>query len=107
MILLEIPHSEYTPSSIVLTGGTAKLGDMEEYAQQVMGLPVRVEVPKGIPQADEGLGDPAYAASAGLLLWGASRGEEERSIPPGGLDSFFRWLRSIRLPRLPFKLTKA
>jgi len=106
MILLEIPHSEYTPSSVVLTGGTANLSGIEEFAEEVMGLPVRVELPKGIPQADDILGDPSYAASAGLLLWAASHGEEDRELLAEGLSYFIKRIRNIKLPRIPYKLTK-
>ena len=108
MILLEIPHSEYTPSSVVITGGTSNLGGMEEFAQQIMGLPVRVEVPRGIPQTENGmLNDPAFAASAGLLLWGASHAEEESSISTGGLMQLLKRLRGIKLPKLPFTISRS
>lgn len=107
MILLEIPHSEYTPKSVVLTGGTANLAGMKEFAEQVMGLPVRIEKPKGIAEGDEALYDPSYAASAGLLLWGATHeGEEERDLAADGLTRFINRLRNIKLPQLPFKITK-
>jgi len=109
MILLEIPRSEYTPVTMVLTGGTAKLCGIEEYAQQLVGLPVRVESPKGLPQTAEKLNDPIYASSIGLLLWGASQAEgeeEERATLTDGLGRFYSDListiRSIwsRRPRI-------
>lgn len=71
MIPLELPAG-YMPSTIVLTGGTAKLPGMAAFAQEVLRLKVQVEKPKGIPETKE-LDDPAYAASVGLLLWGAGR----------------------------------
>lgn len=107
MILLEIPHSEYTPKSVVLTGGTANLAGIEEFAEQVMGLPVRIEKPNGIAEGDEALNDPSYSASAGLLLWGVTHGgEEERDLAADGLTRFINRLRNIKLPPLPFKITK-
>lgn len=106
MVLLEIPHSEYTPSSVVLTGGTSNLSGMEEFAQQVMGLPVRVEKPHGIAEGDKSLGDPSYSAAAGLLLWGAVHREDERDLADDGLTRFINRLRNIKLPQLPFKITK-
>lgn len=109
MILLEIPRSEYTPVSMVLTGGTANLPGMEEFAQQVAGLPARVEKPKGLPQTANGLDDPAYASSIGLLLWGARQEDEEQQrILVGGLDRFYSeflsTMRAIwsRRPRIKF-----
>lgn len=111
MILLEIPHSEFTPSSVVLTGGTAKLHGIEDFAQQVMGLPVRVEAPKGMPESEEAnLNDPVYSSCAGLLHWGATHSDEEHasmsSISSGGLAQFFKRLRNIKLPKLPFTISR-
>jgi len=103
MILLEIPRSDYTPSAIVLTGGTAKLAGIEEFGRQVTGLPVRVEIPKGLPDnAGDRLIDPAFSSSVGMLLWGALQDEEDRVDLSGGLGRLFtNIVRSIKLPRLP------
>ena len=96
MALLELPAG-YTPTSMVLTGGTAKLADIEEFAQEVLGIKVRVEKPKGEPETEEGLDDPAYAASVGLLLWGAGR-KDERTVSAGRLGGFSSILRNLGLP---------
>jgi cell division protein FtsA len=69
MILSELPTG-YTPSTMVLTGGTAKLPGMAAFAQEALRLKVRVEKPKGALETEARLDDPAYAASVGLLLWG-------------------------------------
>lgn len=112
MVLLEIPRSEYTPVNIVLTGGTANLPGMEEFAQQVVGLPARVERPKGLPQNASNLDDPAYASSIGLLLWGARQQEEveqQRMVLAGGLErftsGFLSTMRTMwsRRPRIKFE----
>ncbi len=95
MIPLDLPTG-YMPTTMVLTGGTAKLPGMAVFAREVLGLKVRVEKPKGIPETRE-LDDPAYAASAGLLLWGAG-GKGEHTILAGGLRSFYSTLRDLRSP---------
>jgi len=95
MTLLELPAG-YTPTSMVLTGGTAKLPDIEEFAQEVLGIKVRVEKPKGEPETEEGLDDPAYAASIGLLLWGSGL-KDERTVSAGGLGGFSSILRNLGL----------
>jgi len=95
MILLELPTG-YTPSTVVLTGGTAKLPGMAAFAREVLRLKVRVEKPRGIPETKE-LDDPAYAASAGLLLWGVGQ-KDEHAVLAGGLRSFYSTLRDLRLP---------
>lgn len=93
MTLLELPAG-YTPTSMVLTGGAAKLADIEEFAQEVLGIKVRVEKPEGAPETEEGLDDPAYAASMGLLLWGAGR-KDERTVSAVGLGDFYSMLRAL------------
>jgi len=70
MILSESP---YVPNILVLTGGGANLPGTEQFAREVVGLQVRVGRPRGLSQGADGLDDPSYAASAGLLLWGAQR----------------------------------
>jgi len=96
MILLELPAG-YTPSSMVLTGGMAKLAGIEEFAQEALGIKVRVGKPEGALGAEAGLNDPAYAASMGLLLWGAGL-KDERIISVGGGGGFSSIMRSLGLP---------
>lgn len=73
----EIARAGYAgllPAGIVLTGGVAETVAIEELAREVCQVPVRV----GRHRRVTGLGDvvrgPAYAASIGLLLWGAKAG---------------------------------
>jgi cell division protein FtsA len=101
MILLEIPHSDYSPSALILTGGTANMAGIEEFARQVTGLPVRVLAPERLPETANNLSDPMFASSVGLLLWGARQDQEEVTDLDSGLKQFYDKLRSIKLPRLP------
>jgi cell division protein FtsA len=85
MIPLELPNG-YAPSTIVLTGGTANLPGIAAFAREVLRLKVRVEKPKGIPETRE-VDDPAYAASAGLLLWGVGQ-KNGHTVSAGSIRSF-------------------
>jgi cell division protein FtsA len=67
------------PAGLVLTGGTANLSGVELLGQEVTGFPVRVRMPHEIAGQADTLYDPAYAASVGLLLWGARYGGQWRS----------------------------
>jgi cell division protein FtsA len=96
MILLELPAG-YKPSSMVLTGGMAKLAGIKEFAQESLGIKVRVGKPEGALETEAGLDDPAYATSIGLLLWGAGL-KDERIISVGGGGGFSSILRSLGLP---------
>ncbi len=78
-VLQEIKDSGYAGKlayGIVLTGGSAKLKDLDELFRRVSGLDVRVAVPE-IGIAEESLSkvsDPAFATVVGLLLKGAAKG---------------------------------
>lgn len=78
-VLQEIRDSGYAGNlgyGIVLTGGSAKLKDLDELFRRVSGLDVRVAVPE-IGLAEDSLdkvADPSYSTAVGLLLKGAAKG---------------------------------
>ena len=61
---------------IVLTGGSAKLKDLDELFRRVTGMDVRVaSAETGIAEeSKEKAADPAYATAVGILLKGAEQG---------------------------------
>ncbi|HKI80318.1 MAG TPA: cell division protein FtsA [Pseudodesulfovibrio sp.] len=62
-------------AGVVLTGGTVLIDGMQELAEQIFDLPVRVGIPaEGIGGLAEEVRSPKYATAVGLLLHGA---EEE------------------------------
>lgn len=62
-------------AGVVLTGGTVMIDGMQELAEQIFDLPVRVGKPgEGIGGLTEEVTSPMYATAVGLLLHGA---EEE------------------------------
>lgn len=78
-VLQEIRDSGYAGKlayGIVLTGGSAKLKDIDELFRRVTGMEVRIASPEtGIAEASKALvSDPAYAAATGILLKGAEQG---------------------------------
>lgn len=80
MVLLELPRDNYIgllPSGLVLTGGCSNLPGIENLAQEVLRLPVRIGAPKGMYGLADVLYDPSYSTGVGLLLWGTRhRGAE-------------------------------
>lgn len=56
------------PSGVVLTGGTAKLKGIAEYAKTQLGLAVRVGKPAGFGGVADHLDEPQFAAAVGLML---------------------------------------
>jgi len=76
MILDEIRKSGFEDqiaAGIVLTGGTAKMTGVVDYAEQVFQMPVRVGTPVGVKGLTEYVQDPSYATAVGLLLYGMEK----------------------------------
>ena len=78
-VLQEIKDSGYIGKlayGIVLTGGSAKLKDLDELFRRVTGMDVRVaSAETGIAEeSKEKAADPAYATAVGILLKGAEQG---------------------------------
>ncbi len=58
-------------SGIVLTGGSALLGDVAEVAESIFDLPARLGQPIGISGLIDVVNNPMYATGVGLVLYGA------------------------------------
>ncbi len=61
-------------SGVVLTGGSTLLHGMPELAEEVLGLPVRRGVPRGVGGLIDVVKSPQYATAVGLLHYGARAG---------------------------------
>ena len=57
---------------VVLTGGGARLPNIESIAEDVFGLPVRVGLPNRIGGMTDAMALPQYATAVGLVLFGAN-----------------------------------
>jgi len=94
LILLELPSSEYetlVPAGLVLTGGSSNLAGIATLGREILQLPVRVGTPANMGGIGDTLCDPAYATSAGLLIWGAKH-EGNQNWQPWRLGSTLRRL---------------
>ncbi len=56
------------PSGIVLTGGSAKIQGIADYAKEALGLAARVGKPAGYGGVAENIEEPQFAAAVGLML---------------------------------------
>src|SRR3990167_5304329 len=84
MVKLEIQKSNFaglTPSGVVLTGGGAETYGMVDLAKQELGMPVRIGMPQGATGLVDEVASPAYAASLGLVIYGADYQQEEVRLP--------------------------
>lgn len=83
--LLALVHDEmvkhqltgFMPAGLVLTGGGSLLGSIEELANQIMHVPVRVGVPRVAYDLPESLIDPRYATGYGMLLYALKKQQVE------------------------------
>ncbi|MFB3093504.1 MAG: cell division protein FtsA [Dehalococcoidia bacterium] len=96
---------EMVAAGLVLTGGSASLPGIDELAEQVLRMPVRIGRPRGIHGLADMLNDPAYAASVGLLHWSILENGHNGHKPGISLKSPFefsgvlvtakRWLKAL------------
>jgi cell division protein FtsA len=98
MIQQEIKRSGYDgllPAGVVLCGGTAQLSGFQELGRDVLGLPVRVGVPRELRGLVDTISNPAHAVGVGLMEWGVTAGTRPQLPKPGpGLGRrFLDWLR--------------
>jgi cell division protein FtsA len=69
-------------AGVVLTGGAVLLDGMTEFAEEILGMPVRIGIPTGIKGITQLVHGPEYAAGVGLVKYGA-RAVTEASLVPG------------------------
>jgi cell division protein FtsA len=102
---------EQLSAGAVLTGGAVLMEGMAEFAEEILGMPVRMGVPVGVRGLTQLVAGPQLATGVGLVQYGASalgraRGsqdvpEEEAEQPPvaserkrRGGSKLLSWLRA-------------
>ena len=64
----------------VLTGGTAKMEGVLEFAEEIFQMPVRIASPLAVQGLKEYVNDPSYATVVGLLHYGMQAASEVDSL---------------------------
>jgi cell division protein FtsA len=108
MVYLDVRRAGFDDmiaAGLVLTGGAAALPGLDELAEQLLHVPVRLGLPKGTYGLADAVSGPAYAASVGLLRWaaysdgwmGPSRGRRLAPAAPGRdlWQKLKRWLKLL------------
>lgn len=67
--------SEVLTSGIVITGGSSLLPGMVDIAEEVLGLPARLGIPRGVGGLMDVVKSPIYATAVGLVLYGANHSD--------------------------------
>jgi cell division protein FtsA len=70
--------TELLASGVVLTGGSTLLPGMVEVAEEVIGLPVRMGVPRHVGGLVDVVKSPIYSTAVGLLMYGAQQEMADR-----------------------------
>ena len=60
-----------TMAGLALTGGGSQLTGIAKAARDQLGMSARIQSPSGLGGLTDQIATPRYAASSGLLLWGA------------------------------------
>jgi cell division protein FtsA len=89
---------------VVITGGGAELTGLADYAQGVLGVPVRIGKPQGLPGLPEAHSSPAFSTLAGLVIYAAADPIDIRAIGSrftpttayGPLDTLIRVWGALR-----------
>lgn len=74
------------PGGVVLTGGTANLVGIEDYAKNALGVAAKVGRPTGFAGVAENIESPEYATVVGLMLLDAEAGVIHGSTPGSVAD---------------------
>ncbi len=80
---------EALAAGAILTGGGAQLPGVVDLAEQILDLPAKIGVPRGIDGLPENMTTPEFATLAGLVNYGFKHGAGLDSRR-GGVRSFFK-----------------
>jgi cell division protein FtsA len=69
--IAKVGYEERLASGVVITGGQSLLEGTQELAEEVLALPVRRGIPKGVGGLVDVVKTPSYATGVGLVLYGA------------------------------------
>lgn len=103
---------EQLSAGAVLTGGAVLLEGMSEFAEEILGMPVRIGYPVGVKGITQLVQGPQFATGVGLVKYGAQaladartleavdrssiikKGAEPVEPPPKKRSSFVDWLKA-------------
>jgi cell division protein FtsA len=78
---------EQLSAGVVLTGGAVLLQGMCEFAEEILGMPVRLGMPTGIKGITQLVHGPEYATGVGLVKYGAQVTSEQSLLAAPGIAS--------------------
>ncbi|WP_057832669.1 cell division protein FtsA [Colwellia sp. TT2012] len=85
--------SDQIAAGYVLTGGTAKMEGVLEFAEEIFQMPVRIACPLSVQGLKEYVNDPSYATVVGLLHYGMQAASEVDNLSKKGQSVGDFWSR--------------
>lgn len=92
-------YDQRLPEGIVLTGGGAKMRDIDKFVRKTLEMSVKIGAPSGLTGVTDAIERPEYAAAVGLMLMSADNGgratgrktvkKAKKAKQPGFLKRFF------------------
>lgn len=92
-------YDQRLPEGIILTGGGAKMRDIDLFAKKALEASVKIGTPKGLGGVSDAIEKPEYAVAAGLALFAAESGQLD--APQGKKPK-----KSLKTPKAPGFLKK-
>jgi cell division protein FtsA len=93
LVQREIRRTEYADmlgAGVVLTGGCALMDGIEELAEQVFEMPVKIGFPTGFGGLTDVAKSPAHATGVGLCLYGKMHDKPSKTKNEGSGDDNFK-----------------
>lgn len=90
---------EVLGSGIVVTGGSSKMEGVEDLAEEIFRMPVRLGFPRYVTGLSDVVHNPIYATGVGLLLYGREQQNERHGdgLQSGGMHGMWskvkRWFQ--------------
>jgi cell division protein FtsA len=72
---------EQLSAGVVLTGGAVLLTGMTDFAEEILGMPVRIGMPNGVKGITQLVHGPEFATGVGLVKYGAHAMREAQLAP--------------------------
>lgn len=81
-------YADLLAAGVVITGGTARLDGVENLAEQIFNLPVKIGIPKELSGLTDVVSNPIHATGVGLVRYAMERRNIEL-LPPGEGEKLF------------------
>lgn len=95
--LKKIGRQKLLPAGVILVGRGSMMSGIVDVAKKELGLPAQMGFPSQVDSVIEQVNDPAFATTAGLILWAIQCKKEPRVVSPPiiTVGKIRRWLRTF------------